>query len=105
MFTSSIKRSDWIYVPDPFDLTYTNTRLLYGASLSLCCEFICDEAAVGGRHFEIIPLIRAWAFITLQIKGLLTLDVYTHESIFGISSFPPMVLHCSMLSSEFPLHV
>ena len=38
-----------IYVPDPCELTYTNTLLLSNAALSLGCTFICREAVINGH--------------------------------------------------------
>ena len=46
-----------IYVPDPCELTYTNTLLLSNAALSLGCAFICEEAAVDAGNFSIISFI------------------------------------------------
>merc|ERR1711860_387200 len=61
-----------IYVPDPCELTYTNTLLLSNAALSLGCTFICREAVLSidefGGNISIISFILAWTFISLQIK-------------------------------------
>ena len=46
----SLNWSDGIYVPDPCELTYTNTLLLSNAALSLGCTFICREAVIGGGN-------------------------------------------------------
>ena len=58
----SLNWTDGIYVPDPCELTYTNTLLLSNAALSLGCAFICEEAAVDGGNFSIISFILAWTF-------------------------------------------
>ena len=54
-----------LFVPDPCELTYTNTLLLSNAALSLGCAFICRE---NNQNFSIISFILAWTFISLQIK-------------------------------------
>ena len=48
-----------IYVPDPCELTYTNSLLLSNAELSLDCAFECEEAAVGDGNISTISLILA----------------------------------------------
>ena len=53
--TCSPAAQDGIYVPDPCELTYTNTLLLSNAALSLGCAFICREAIIHGLwsfHFH-----------------------------------------------------
>merc|ERR1712020_306322 len=82
-----------IYVPDPCELTYTNTLLLSNAALSLGCAFICEEAAVDGGNFSIISFILAWTFISLQIKEFRTLAFYINDSIFGSVFFFLTGLH------------
>merc|ERR1711955_156464 len=82
-----------IYVPDPCELTYTNTLLLSNAALSLGCTFICRETVIGGGNFSIIPLILAWTFISLQIKEFHTLAFYINDSIFGSVFFFLTGLH------------
>ena len=47
--TCSPAAQDGIYVPDPCELTYTNTLLLSNAALSLGCTFICREAVINGH--------------------------------------------------------
>jgi len=87
------KVTDGIYVPDPCELTYTNTLLLSNAALSLGCAFICEEAAVDGGNFSIISFILAWTFISLQIKEFHTLAFYINDSIFGSIFFFLTGLH------------
>ena len=64
--TCSPAAQDGIYVPDPCELTYTNTLLLSNAALSLGCAFICREAVIGGGNFSIISFMLAWTFLSLQ---------------------------------------
>ena len=82
-----------IYVPDPCELTYTNTLLLSNAAFSLGCTFICREAVIGGGNFSIISFILAWTFISLQIKEFHTLAFYINDSIFGSIFFFLTGLH------------
>ena len=84
-----------IYVPDPCELTYTNTLLLSNAALSLGCTFICREAVIGGGNISIISIafILAWTFISLQIKEFHTLAFYINDSIFGSIFFFLTGLH------------
>lgn len=84
----SLNWSDGIYVPDPCELTYTNTLLLSNAALSLGCAFICEDsgAPLGAQshgNFSIISFILAWTFISLQIKEFHTLAFYNNDCIFG----------------------
>merc|ERR1711973_919717 len=76
-----------IYVPDPCELTYTNTLLLSNAALSLGCAKIHKE----NNHGNSIDysFILAWAFITLQIKEFRNLAFYINDSIFGSMFFFP----------------
>merc|ERR1711973_531961 len=82
-------------VPDPCELTYTNTLLLSNAALSLGCTFICREAVIGnyGGNISIISFILAWTFISLQIKEFHTLAFYINDSIFGSLFFFLTGLH------------
>jgi len=89
----SLNWSDGIYVPDPCELTYTNTLLLSNAALSLGCAFICEEAAVDAGNFSIISFILAWTFLSLQIKEFHTLGFYINDSIFGSIFFFLTGLH------------
>merc|ERR1712114_108941 len=89
----SLNWSDGIYVPDPCELTYTNTLLLSNAALSLGCAFICEEAAVDAGNFSIISFILAWTFLSLQIKEFRTLGFYINDSIFGSVFFFLTGLH------------
>merc|ERR1712043_40580 len=82
-----------IYVPDPCELTYTNTLLLSNAAFSLGCTFICREAVIGGGNFSIISFILAWTFISLQIKEFHTLAFYINDSIFNSVFFFLTGLH------------
>merc|ERR1712062_183188 len=88
---------DGIYVPDPCELTYTNTLLLSNAALSLGCTFICREAVLSinefGGNISIISFILAWTFISLQIKEFHTLAFYINDSIFGSVFFFLTGLH------------
>ena len=84
-----------LYVPDPCELTYTNTLILSNAALSLGCTFICREAVIGnyGGNISIISFILAWTFISLQIKEFHTLAFYINDSIFGSLFFFLTGLH------------
>merc|ERR1712133_190521 len=91
--TCSPAAQDGIYVPDPCELTYTNTLLLSNAALSLGCAFICREAVIGGGNFSIISFMLAWTFLSLQIKEFHTLAFYINDSIFGSVFFFLTGLH------------
>merc|ERR1712126_246363 len=91
--TCSPAAQDGIYVPDPCELTYTNTLLLSNAALSLGCAFICREAVIGGGNFSIISFMLAWTFLSLQIKEFRTLAFYINDSIFGSVFFFLTGLH------------
>merc|ERR1711973_361332 len=69
-------------VPDPCELTYTNTLLLSNAALSLGCTFIFRENNQGNQHILIISFISSWTFITLQIKEFHNIGFYINDSIF-----------------------
>ena len=91
--TCSPAAQDGIYVPDPCELTYTNTLLLSNAALSLGCAFICRECLIGGGNFSIISFMLAWTFLSLQIKEFHTLAFYINDSIFGSVFFFLTGLH------------
>merc|ERR1712112_689317 len=91
--TCSPAAQDGIYVPDPCELTYTNTLLLSNAALSLGCAFICRECLIGGGNFSIISFMLAWTFLSLQIKEFRTLAFYINDSIFGSVFFFLTGLH------------
>jgi len=80
-----------IYVPDPCELTYTNTLLLSNAALSLGCAKISLEIHHGNSIDY--SFILAWAFITLQIKEFRNLAFYINDSIFGSLFFFLTGLH------------
>ena len=69
-----------LYVPDPCELTYTNTLILSNAALSLGCAFICRES---NQNLSIISFILAWTFILLQLKEFRNMAFYINDSIFG----------------------
>ena len=79
-----------IYVPDPCELTYTNTLILSNAALSLGCAFICRES---NQNLSIISFILAWTFILLQLKEFRNMAFYINDSIFGSIFFFLTGLH------------
>ena len=80
-----------IYVPDPCELTYTNTLILSNAALSLGCAFICRENNI--YYLGNYSFILAWTFITLQIKEFRNMAFYINDSIFGSIFFFLTGLH------------
>ena len=83
-----------IYVPDPCELTYTNTLILSNAALSLGCAFICRES---NQNLSIISFILAWTFILLQLKEFRNMAFYINDSIFGSIFFFLTGLHFFLL--------
>ena len=79
-----------LYVPDPCELTYTNTLILSNAALSLGCAFICRES---NQNLSIISFILAWTFILLQLKEFRNMAFYINDSIFGSIFFFLTGLH------------
>ena len=79
-----------LYVPDPCELTYTNTLILSNAALSLGCAFICRES---NQNISIISFILAWTFILLQLKEFRNMAFYINDSIFGSIFFFLTGLH------------
>ena len=83
-------------LPDPCELTYTNTLILSNAALSLGCAFICRES---NQNLSIIsfipfiPFILAWTFILLQLKEFRNMAFYINDSIFGSIFFFLTGLH------------
>merc|ERR1712170_316323 len=52
------------YVPDPMELTFSNTLLLSNAAVSLGGAFVCLEISCSsGIFFSLISFILAWTFI------------------------------------------
>ena len=77
--TCSPAAQDGIYVPDPCELTYTNTLLLSNAALSLGCAFIGRGLYYGSYYYNsnswfsgiiIFILLMAIAFIGFGFGGL-----------------------------------
>merc|ERR1712157_646508 len=57
------------YLPDPCELTFSNTLLLPNAAVSLGGAFVSLEISSSFLiYFSLFSFILAWTFISLQIK-------------------------------------
>jgi len=83
-----------LYVPDPCELTFSNTLLLSNAAVSLGAGFISLELSVSGHlFFSLVSFILASLFISLQIKEFRLLALHLNDSIFGSSFYFLTGLH------------
>ena len=81
---------DFIFVPDPSELTYGNTLLLSNACISLSSR---EFTGVSVIYF--FGILSAYGFLSLQIKEFRNLGFYLNDSIYGCLFFSLTALHFS----------
>merc|ERR1712174_55585 len=82
------------YVPDPCELTFTNTLLLSNAAVSLGGAYISLEISSLFLIFlSLFSLIQAWTFISLQIKEFRILGLSINDSVYSSVFFFLTGLH------------
>merc|ERR1712021_293989 len=99
------------YLPDPCELTFSNTLLLSNAAISLGNAFISLEISSQFLiFFSLFSFILAWTFISLQIKEFRIMGLSINNSVYscvfffltGLHFFHPLLgvlLFCLLLWS------
>ena len=94
---SSILLISGFLLPDPCQLTFTNTFLLSCAAISLGNSFISLEISSSYLSFSFISLINSLIFISLQIIEFLFMALLINDSIYSCLFFFITGLHFSAL--------
>merc|ERR1711883_20786 len=82
------------YLPDPSELTFSNTLLLSNAAVSLGGAFVSLEISSQFLiFFSLFSFILAWTFISLQIKEFLIMGLSINDSVYSSLFFFLTGLH------------
>merc|ERR1712228_935303 len=82
------------YLPDPCELTFSNTLLLSNAAISLGNAFISLEISSQFlTFFSLFSFILAWTFISLQIKEFRIMGLSINDSVYSSLFFFLTGLH------------
>ena len=82
------------YLPDPCELTFSNTLLLSNAAISLGNAFISLEISSQFLiFFSLFSFILAWTFISLQIKEFRIMGLSINNSVYSCVFFFLTGLH------------
>merc|ERR1712206_42412 len=82
------------YLPDPCELTFSNTLLLSNAAVSLGGAFVSLEiSSQFFFFFSLFSFILAWTFISLQIKEFRILGLSINDSVYSSLFFFLTGLH------------
>merc|ERR1712160_198673 len=82
------------YLPDPCELTFSNTLLLSNAAISLGNAFISLEISSQFLiFFSLFSFILAWTFISLQIKEFRIMGLSINDSVYSSLFFFLTGLH------------
>merc|ERR1712186_52094 len=82
------------YVPDPCELTFTNTLLLSNAAVSLGGAYVSLEISSSFLiFFSLFSFILAWTFISLQIKEFRIFGLSINDSVYSSVFFFLTGLH------------
>merc|ERR1712151_1312472 len=82
------------YLPDPRELTFSNTLLLSNAAVSLGGAFVCLEiSSLFLIFFSLFSFILAWTFISLQIKEFRIMGLSINDSVYSSLFFFLTGLH------------
>merc|ERR1711897_58182 len=82
------------YLPDPCELTFSNTLLLSNAAVSLGSAFISLEISSQFLiFFSLFSFILAWTFISLQIKEFRIMGLSINDSVYSSVFFFLTGLH------------
>merc|ERR1712060_501466 len=92
--TLGIWPGEGFYLPDPCELTFSNTLLLSNAAVSLVNAFISLEISSQFLiFFSFFSFILAWTFISLQIKEFLIMGLSINDSVYSCLFFFLTGLH------------
>merc|ERR1711935_396565 len=82
------------YLPDPCELTFSNTLLLSNAALSLGGAFVSLEISSQFLiFFSLFSFILAWTFVSLQIKEFRVMGLSINDSVYSCLFFFLTGLH------------
>merc|ERR1712117_41842 len=82
------------YLPDPCELTFSNTLLLSNAAVSLGGAFVSLEISLQFLiFFSLFSFILAWTFISLQIKEFRIMGLSINDSVYSSLFFFLTGLH------------
>merc|ERR1712083_474277 len=82
------------YLPDPCELTFSNTLLLSNAAVSLGSAFVSLEISSQFLiFFSLFSFILAWTFISLQIKEFRVMGLSINNSVYSCLFFFLTGLH------------
>merc|ERR1712224_446129 len=82
------------YVPDPTELTFTNTLLLSNAAVSLGGAFICLEICSSSiLYFSLFSFVLALTFISLQIREFRIMGLNINDTLYSSTFFFLTGLH------------
>merc|ERR1712228_703227 len=89
-----ISPGEGFYVPDPCELTFTNTLLLSNAAVSLGGAFVSLEISSQFLiFFSLFSFILASTFISLQIKEFRIMGLSINDSVYSSLFFFLTGLH------------
>merc|ERR1712085_119163 len=92
--TLGIWPGEGFYLPDPCELTFSNTLLLSNAAISLGNSLISLEiSSQFFIFFSLFSFILAWAFISLQIKEFRIMGLSINDSVYSCLFFFLTGLH------------
>merc|ERR1711897_48755 len=76
------------YLPDPCELTFSNTLLLSNAAVSLGGAFVSLEISSQFLiFFSLFSFILAWTFVSLQIKEFRVMGLSINDSVYSCLFF------------------
>merc|ERR1711897_92800 len=82
------------YLPDPCELTFSNTLLLSNAAVSLGGAFVSLEITSQFYiFFSLFSFIQAWTFVSLQIKEFQIMGLSINDSVYSSVFFFLTGLH------------
>merc|ERR1711920_635969 len=82
------------YLPDPCELTFSNTLLLSNAAVSLGGAFVSLEISSQFLiFFSFFSFLLAWTFISLQIKEFRIMGLSINDSVYSSAFFFLTGLH------------
>merc|ERR1712032_30565 len=82
------------YLPDPCELTFSNTLLLSNAAVSLGGAFVSLEISSQFLiFFSLFSFILAWTFVSLQIKEFRVMGLSINDSVYSCLFFFLTGLH------------
>merc|ERR1711924_139401 len=76
------------YLPDPSELTFSNTLFLSNAAVSLGGAFVSLEISSQFLiFFSLFSFILAWTFVSLQIKEFRVMGLSINDSVYSCVFF------------------